>query len=209
MIFLTFSARSDRSNFLSVWTWLTAIFNVSLGKAKNIRSMNPITKHRIEVKMPEGVTKPPNRYTPTPLFPSNAHKTGSTGNDWHLDVLIMKSNQEKHMPISDFGISFGPLSALYMSANYYRHFRRILKHYGLGFYKIVGPRMNEGWCQAPLIDGVFADAVTKGIAPDLHENIYSYAQTAQKQIPLNILKLSWQWKLPRPLGYLRFSQCEP
>lgn len=35
-----------------------------------------------------------------------------------------------------------------------------------------------------LIDGVFADAVTKGIAPDLHENMLTaMLQTAQKTDP--------------------------
>ena len=36
-----------------------------------------------------------------------------------------------------------------------------------------------------LIDGIFADAVTKGIAPDLHENMLTaMLQTAQKTDPM-------------------------
>ena len=51
-----------------------------------------------------------------------------------------------------------------------------------------------------LIDGVFADAVTKGIAPDLHENMLTaMLQTAQKQTPLNIL-VAMAMKATRPLA---------
>ena len=53
-----------------------------------------------------------------------------------------------------------------------------------------------------LIDGVFADAVTKGIAPDLHENMLTaMLQTAQKQTPLNIL-VAMAMKATKALGYL-------
>ncbi len=42
----------------------------------------------------------------------------------------------------------------------------------------------RGMMPGTLIDGVFADAVTKGIAPDLHENMLTaMLQTAQKTDP--------------------------
>ena len=51
----------------------------------------------------------------------------------------------------------------------------------------------RGMMPGTLIDGVFADAVTKGIAPDLHENMLTaMLQTAQKNRPHSTFWSPWQ-----------------
>ena len=59
--------------------------------------------------------------------------------------------------------------------------------------------MNEGWCQVPSSMGVFADAVTKGTAPDLHENMLTAMPRRPKTDPTQHL-VAMAMKATRPLA---------
>ena len=116
---------------------------------------------------------------------------------------IMKSNQEKLIRMSDLGpfrTSF-PLFSLFYPGLLPSLSRRILNTYkDTGFLPKWLALDERGMMPGTLIDGIFADAVTKGIAPDLHENMLTaMLQTAQKQILLNIL-VAMAMKATRPLA---------
>ena len=141
---------------------------------------------------------------PTPPFPSNLYETDTEGNDWHLDVThneIKPGKAYTNVGFWDLFRTSFPLFSLFYP-DYYRHF---LEGF-LNTYKDTGflPKWlapdERGMMPGTLIDGIFADAVTKGIAPDLHENMLTaMLQTAQKQIPLNIL-VAMAMKATRPLA---------
>ena len=69
----------------------------------------------------------------------------------------------------------------------------------------------RGMMPGTLIDGVFADAVTKGSHQTCMKTCWQLcSRRLKKQIPLNILS-PWQWKATRPLATSRWfsRKCEP
>ena len=122
------------------------------------------------------------------LFPQTFYETDFTGNDWHLDVThneIKPGKAYTNIGFWDlFRTSFPLFNLVY--PDYYRHFLEgfLNTYQDTGFLpKWLAPD-ERGMMPGTLIDGVFADAVTKGIAPDLHENMLTaMLQTAQKTDP--------------------------
>ena len=142
---------------------------------------------------------------PTPPFPQTFYETDSTGNDWHLDVTHQEIKPGKaytNIGFWDlFRTSFPLFSLVY--PDYYRHFLEgfLNTYQDTGFLpKWLAPD-ERGMMPGTLIDGVFADAVTKGIAPDLHEkHAHSYAPDSSKKLILINILVAMAMKATRPLA---------
>ncbi len=202
--FLTFASKEVtvqlKTSYLSQDMAHSHLPHLSLGKLKSSRSMESAAKRAISKDTSRRPTFSTIAFTDSSL--SLKPFTKQIPRKWlALDV----AHQEIKPGAYECRI-LGPLSSfplfLALSTPIDRHFLEgFLNTYQDGFLPMVGPRWTR-MMPGTLIDGIFADAVTKGIAPDLHENMLTaMLQTAQKtRSLLNILvAMAVSYKT---LGYL-------